>query len=1197
MPRTVDATSRSDASSEDRTLPLLPATAEVCRLLAAAGAGVTGAPGPTPTAAPPATPPAVHLHKLAGASKALLAAQIRRGTGRPLLIVTLGEESAEAMRGDLEVFLGEPVHLLAEHSAGPYEIKSPHTDVTAMRLETLAHLARSGDGVVVASAAALQEQVPAPGVLKGALLEFAVGESLDLEAAAARLATLGYERAQAVEEVGDFAVRGGILDVYSLGGDHPIRIEIEYDEVASIREFDVHTQRSRSELQTALVLPRHELVLDPDRIERAIDTLTREDPAAGQDLRDAFEAELHPAGLERLASRLEQDLGPAFRYFPPETVVLLEEPGLVRARTEDLWERAGAAHADLQSEFPHVSPPEALYLDPTAFEAATRRFFTVRLSDLTPDPGDAHPVRVRSAPPESFGRNLELWRRYLRNHLDRGVPVHLFCDNEGQRTRLRELLVEENIPVHLTLGVLSAGFVLEDPPLAVLTDHEFFGRPRRRARRRRFRSGFGLKELRSLKPGSFVVHVEHGIGRFLGLTRLEVNGHQTDVLQILYQGNDKLYVPVDQLDLIQKYSSEEGKTPAVSRLGGTGWEKTKSKAKKAIREIAGELVRTYALRKSHPGHAFGPDTPWQRELEGSFPFEETPDQLTAVSAVKEDMETPVPMDRLICGDVGYGKTEVAVRAAFKAIQEGRQVAMLVPTTILAEQHFTTFRERFAGFPVRVDMLSRFRTAKEKTKALEELASGKLDMVIGTHALLGKKVRFKNLGLLVVDEEQRFGVTHKEKLKALRVNVDVITLTATPIPRTLNLSLLGVRDITVINTPPEGRMSVQTEIAEFDRDLIQEALLREADRGGQSFFVHNRVHSIQSMAAYVQKLCPQLTVGIAHGQLPERALEKVMHDFIERRIDVLVATMIIENGLDIPSVNTMVVNRADAFGLSQLYQLRGRVGRSVQKAFCTFLVPSHRVLTETAMKRLRAIAEFDELGSGFALAMRDLEIRGSGNILGAEQSGHIVSVGFEMYCRLVEEAVRELRGLPLEDRPEPRLTTDADAYLPDEYVADAEEKVGFYKRLADAGDLEDVVELANELEDRFGRLAPEAAALFALRRIRILGGRVGAASISLRNNKMEVELGEPPTPARIKEWMKRITHPVEFATSGRFLIRAPGGVADALDLLTQMAGTGTPTREEASAASAAEPNPEGSTGRAPARSTAGSAGPAREHEEP
>jgi transcription-repair coupling factor (superfamily II helicase) len=1102
---------------------------------------------------------AVHVHKLVGSSKSLLVSEIRRETGRPVVYVAPDEERAEAVRFDLEHFLGPGIDHLAEHRTRPYDVKPSHSETVAARLETLAHAASGTARVIVASAAALAERVPSPDLLRRHMIELDPGATVDLEELAARFTALGYNRAQAVEEVGDFAMRGGIVDVYSLGGTHPLRVEIDYDEITSVREFDVHTQRSVRRLDRAVVYPRHEILLDREGIRNVVAELAARDPDLGRELEEAFDTAVHPVGIERMAGALHQDLRPFFDYLPPGTLVVVEEPGEVRGMLESHWDEVVAAHQACARDFPAVSSPEELYLSPPALSEELRRFGRAHLSDLSPDPGEAEPVPVRSHPPDSYGRKIDLWRRYLSGLAGRGLRVVITCDNEGQQQRLRELLVDEGVPVILELGVLSGGFVIDEAGLAVLTDHEFFGRARRRARPRRFRSGFGLKELRSLQPGSYVVHVEHGVGRYVGLNRLEINGHLTDVLELHYQGGDKLYVPVDQLDLVQRYSSEEGRKPALSRLGGTAWTKTKSRAKKAIQEMAGELLRTYALRKAHPGHAFPPDTVWQRELEGSFPYDETPDQSTAVEAVKQDMESPNPMDRLICGDVGYGKTEVAVRAVFKAVMEGKQAAVLVPTTILAEQHWNTLRDRFADFPVEVDMLSRFRSAKEQKGIKTAVARGEVDVVVGTHALLSGDVLFKNLGLIVVDEEQRFGVKHKERLRTLKANVDVLTLTATPIPRTLNLSLLGARDITIIQTPPVGRMPVQTEIAEFSRDLIRDALLREADRGGQSFFVHNRVHSIFSMASYLRKLCPQLEFGVAHGRMASRNLETVMVDFVKKKYDVLVATMIIENGLDIPSVNTMLVNRADAFGLAQLYQLRGRVGRSTQKAYCAFLIPQRRALNENAMKRLRAIAEFDELGSGFALAMRDLEIRGAGNILGQEQSGFVVSVGFEMYCRLLEEAVRELKGLPLEDRPEPRVHTDVDAFLPDDYVEDAEEKVAFYKRLADARDPEAVAELEAELTDRFGRLYREAEGLFDLRRVRVLGGELGIRVITIRGNKIEMELAAPPTPGTLKGWMQRIRQPVEFAATGRFVLKAAGGVAEALDLLGAMSAREMPIR--------------------------------------
>ena len=1102
----------------------------------------------------------LHLHKLAGSSRTLAAAAVRSLTGRPVLYITPDEERADAALADLKVFLKEPVLHLPDHSAVPYEAKTPYSETAASRLETLSQLARHRDGVVVATINSLVEKVPSPERIQEALIPLKRGQDIDVDAVLAKLTYLGYNRCAAVEEVGDYALRGGILDVYSLGGTYPVRIEVDYDEVTSLREFDVHTQRSVRALDEAVIYPRYEILLTQERIDEAVLAFSDIDSGAGRQLEEAFETDVHPLGIERMAGMLGQDLGSLLRYLPDSTVVMLEEPGLVHGRAESLWDAVQEAHEQIKQDFPLVSPPHELFVDPAEVARELGSRAQIHISDLTPESSGASNVQVKTRPPQTFGRKIDLWRDYLTDLKKKHLEVVIFCDNEGQLLRLRELLIDEGIQVGLRIGVLSGGFIWEELSFAVLTDHEFFGRSRRTARSKRFKSGFGLKELRTLKPGSYVVHVEHGIGMYTGLTRLDVNGHMTDVLQMVYAGGDKLYVPVDQLDLITRYSSQEDKKPALSRMGGTGWNKAKTKAKKAIQEMAGELLRNYALRKAHTGHAFGRDTVWQRELEGSFPYDDTPDQAAAVANVKKDMESGSPMDRLVCGDVGYGKTEVAVRAAFKAVMDGKQVAILVPTTILAEQHYLTFSERFEDFPVKVGMISRFKTTAERKQLKLDIASGRVDVAIGTHAILANDVKFKQLGLIVIDEEQRFGVAHKERLRNLKTSVDVLTLTATPIPRTLNLSLLGARDITVINTAPQGRMPVQTEISDFDRDLIREALLRETDRGGQSFFVHNRVESIQTMGLYLRKLVPQLRVGVAHGQMTPKKLEDVMMRFINKEYDVLVATMIIENGLDIPSVNTMIVNRSDAFGLSQLYQLRGRVGRSTQKAYCYFMVPADKALTETAMKRLRAIAEFDELGSGFALAMRDLEIRGSGNILGREQHGHLVTIGFELYCRMLDEAVRELKGLPAEDRPEPRLSSDVDAYLPDEYVSEPDEKVAFYKRLADARELKDVQFLQVELRDRFGQLKPAAQGLFDLRRARVMGAMAGASAVTIRKGSIDIELSAAPEPGELRRWMQQIHVPVAFQASGRFALKAEGGIHEALLILAGMAGVAPPCKE-------------------------------------
>lgn len=1109
-----------------------------------------------------APPTRHHIHKLTGSARTLLAAAARLETARPLLYVAPDLERAEAARDDLEYWLGEgSTHLFVDDDLPPYDTGVPRTEPTANRLQTLVQLAVEKDGVVIVTARALAQKVVGRDVLAEGIVSLEAGATVDPEALAQRLVYLGYRRVPMVEDVGDFSRRGGILDVYTPAFANPLRAEIDEDMISSLREFDVISQRSVRTVQRAWCIPTRDVILSPDRLELALLELEESTPEFAAELRELFETDLYPPGIEKLAPYLLQELGSLTAYLPAGTLVFEDEPGLTRAAIAEQWDTAEESWARLRRDHAHLVKPERLFRTASECLADLESFDRVTLSVLSADPADpgAERVEVRSSPPENFGRNLQLWQDHLKGLHEAGEKVLLLCDNPGQKARLEELLLDNGVPVQLELGILAEGFRLPDLKIAVLTDHEFFGRTRRQRRPRRFKSGFGLKEISSLRPGTYVVHVEHGIGVYRGISRLEVNGHTTDCLLLEYGGGDRLYIPVDQLDLVQKFSSEEGAKPGLSRLGGTQWEKTKEKAKKAIKEMAGELIQLYALRRAHPGHAFGPDTVWQQELEGTFPFDETPDQLKAIGDVRRDMEAAMPMDRLVCGDVGYGKTEVAVRAAFKSVMDGKQAAILVPTTILAQQHYNTFTERYAGFPVRVDLLSRFRNKKEQDATVTGLADGAVNVVIGTHALLAKRIRFKDLGIVIIDEEQRFGVAHKERLRQMRTQVDVLTLTATPIPRTLNFSLLGARDISAINTPPRDRLPIHTEIVEWNDELIQDALIREADRGGQSFFVHNRIQSIDAMAVHIHKLCPMLRIGTAHGQMSEQQLESVMMDFIEKRLDVLVSTMIIENGLDIPSVNTLIVNRSDAFGLAQLYQLRGRVGRSNVKAYAYFLVPSRQALTEGAMKRLRAIAEFDELGSGFALAMRDLEIRGAGNLLGSEQSGFVAAVGFDMYCRLLDEAVKEVKGIPLEESAEPRLITDAAAFLPDEYVTDAEEKIALYKRLADAREVPAVDQLEAELSDRFGRLSPEARALFDLRRLRILGRLAGATLVQVRGTTIDLELANPPTKETLKAWMQRISVPVEFAAGARFGLKVkktgPDAIALATRLLNEMIGPG------------------------------------------
>jgi transcription-repair coupling factor (superfamily II helicase) len=694
--------------------------------------------------------------------------------------------------------------------------------------------------------------------------------------------------------------------------------------------------------------------------------------------------------------------------------------------------------------------------------------------------------------------------------------------------------------VTIGVGGLRKGFVFPEAGLKVLTDHEIFGRYRRKPRYPRFRGEGPLESYRALSAGDFVVHVNHGIGRYGGTQRLTVEGRETECLLVNYQDGDKLYVPIDQLDLLQKYIGKDGEPPSLSKLGGAAWERIKARTKKAIREMAEELIRIYAMRKARPGHAFPPDTRWQKELEASFIYEDTPDQARATAEIKQDMESARPMDRLICGDVGYGKTEVAIRAAFKAVMDGRQVAILVPTTVLAQQHFYTFTERLAEYPLKVEMLSRFRSRSEQKKIVADLKEGKVDIVIGTHRLIQKDVEFKDLGLIIIDEEQRFGVAHKETFKKMRATLDVLTLTATPIPRTLHMALLGVRDMSIIDTPPKHRLPVDTEVVQFDEDVIVSAVLRELDRGGQVFFVHNRVETIATVAAHVSQLLPEARIAIAHGQMKERELERVMLDFVNRESDILVSTMIVESGLDIPNVNTIIVNRADTLGLAQLYQLRGRVGRSRHRAYAYLLVPRRMRLTDDQRKRLKTLTEFTDLGSGFKIAMRDLEIRGAGNILGPQQSGFIAEVGFDLYCKLLEEAAREIKGEPVVPRLKAKVETDLAAYIPETYVSDEKQRVLFYKRLVELQAIEAVDSLKQELEDRFGRYPREVGNLLEFQKIRILAARTGIERIVVKRSTVLVEAGKDrKLPMKLMEEIVKAGIGIELKALERPCIKVTG----------------------------------------------------------
>ena len=1023
------------------------------------------------------------VHPLPGAGSATLALALDDlATGAPVVLVADTPERAEALQEDLRTLGAAGVRCYPQREALPYDDADPHIEIEAQRVDAMGALLGGQCRILTTTSRALAERAPIP-VGPGTTLALTIrrGDAHPLAELDHRLDEMGFGRTHTVREVGDYAIRGGIVDLFPFGHPAPLRIELWGDEVESIRRFDALTQRSTETLESVDVLP---IAL------RATET---------------------QGEVERRA---------LIETLPPSALALILDPsGGVRAR-ERLWEEIRDARVRAGSD---AEPAESLVLPPPEGEqrlAALRRLeFTApeqgspRPEDNAPDP-DA--IRLPIEPPPSIDRDMKRLVGEITTARARGERLIVFCDNDGQVERLEEILRERGgatlaREVALAIGSLSGGFRAGVPgTLLVLTDHEVFRR-RYRRHRLRLRSAATIESIAAIEPGDYVVHMEHGIGRYMGLERVEVRGETIETMEIRYADGEILRLPHYRLDLIERWSAagSDARPPAVHKLGRRKWKQLRNRTVAAIEATAVELLQLYARRKMSPGRTFPAETSWQREMESAFLYDETPDQLTAWEAVRQDLEAPAPMDRLVCGDVGFGKTEVAIRAAFKAVQDGAQVAVLAPTTILADQHLTTFRERLAGFPVLVEGLSRFRTPREQREVLAGLRAGTIDIVIGTHRLLSRDVEFRDLGLLIVDEEQRFGVRQKERLKQYRETVDVLTLTATPIPRTLHLALGGLRDLSTIRTPPRNRMPIITHVLSWDDGILEEALRREFDRGGQVFFVHDRVETIGALASRVRKLMPEARAAIAHGQMPERELEDVMHRFVRAEIDLLICTSIIENGLDVPSANTMIVHRAHNFGLAQLYQLRGRVGRSHRRAYCYLLVPGD--VAPDAAERLRVLEHHTELGSGYEVALKDLELRGAGNLLGGEQSGFATAVGIETWQRLVESTLKRLKGESPDRAPRARVSVDGESFLPDDYVAGSPVKMHLYRRLSRLTKGEEVKAFRAELEDRFGRLPPPAARLLAAAELRILGAAIGADWIRASDDDARISFEATASP--------------------------------------------------------------------------------------
>ncbi len=997
-----------------------------------------------------------------GSSSAAVAAAIAKLTGRTLLLAAGHIDAADDASDDIEIFTGQGVQLFP---AWEVDVGSDHLneEVTGERLRVcnlLAEPAKDRDepaDVIVAPIMALLQPVPSPKALLAGRLELTTGQDHDIEELSSWLVDASFERVEQVDQGGQFARRGGIVDIFSLGAPQPVRIEFFGDVIESIRRFDLDTQRSTDQLGRYTVSGVSAGLDEPD------------EPSSSA-----------PTTL--------------LSYLPDDAIVCMIDPTGTLELAQQFWQRS----RDITGRVARAM------LDPEDVLTDLGRFSLVELSAFGPggtnhddQPGAFVHLGIRSLERLVIGTHEALTEL---TELSESAAVWVYCENQAEQERFGDLLSEKHPElsgrVKLAIGHVASGFSWPEQKLVVVGHHELFGRYAKRRRIRRVRAGRPIDSLLDLQQGEYVVHVAHGIAKFNGLQLIDRDGRSEEYLALKFAGGTILHVPASRIDLVQRYVGSRKFRPTLSKLGGATWGRQKERASEAVKDLAAEMIRVQAMRKYQPGVSYPRATPWQKQFADEFIYTETDDQVSTMRQLDEDLAGSSPMDRLLCGDVGYGKTELAMRAAFKVVEAGRQVAVLVPTTVLAGQHLRTFRERMADYPFEIDAISRFRTAGEQTKIVARLARGEIDILIGTHRLLSKDIQFAELGLVVIDEEQRFGVEHKEHLKSLRASVDVLTMTATPIPRTLHMALLGLRDISSLTTPPMDRRAIHTEVCHYDDRLVREAILRELNRQGQVFFVHNRVQDIQAVAGRIARLAPEARVEFGHGQMKEHQLENVMLRLVRQEIDVLVCTTIIESGLDIPTANTMIIHNADRFGLAAMHQLRGRVGRYKHRAFCYLLLPEGRSVSAIAGKRLKAVEEFSDLGAGFQISMRDLEIRGAGNILGREQSGHIAAVGYELYCQLLDGAVRQMRGEKVEDRPAVHIEIGIDAFIPRSYITSERQRMEVYRRMARCQSPEDLARLRADLADACGPVPGEVETLLDLAEARALAGQLGIESIIL-----------------------------------------------------------------------------------------------------
>jgi transcription-repair coupling factor (superfamily II helicase) len=1060
----------------------------------------------------------VYLSGLEGSSLSTwIAQQQREDPEQSLLILTKDAKSAEILTEDLQNWFESssvPVLLYPGMELKPYEWRFPFGRNIEQRLRCVSQLLQGHPCIVVATLHTFSHKMASPKLLQRDLFPLQVEQEIDLESLRSTLLHMGFHENTLVEDLGQFSIRGDIIDVYPYLSENPIRLELWGDTIESIREFDIFTQRSIQEKKQVALYPVQETCFTSSELEEGLLNHT-------EALGESFDEELHRL-IEKGERRGIPWQRPLFTethytlldYMSPKTKVLIDEEKPLAPFWEQWGEDAQGAYDQAKGKGFFVAPPQELFVSLSHLENILQKRTVFRLSPLQAE--GAQFAQFKTQVQTAGNGNLASIQDTLEQLREQDYKVYLLSPNQGQGERLKKLT--QDLPVEdVLIGHLSQGFISETDRVAVFTDHQIFNKYSRQQSQGRFKKfakgGVAIPNFEALSRGDTVVHQDYGIGEFVGIKRVTVENHQVDCLLLQYKDRDRLTLPVSDLQKIQKYNAKEGTSPTLSKLGGKAWEQLKQKTKKSVLKLAQDLIDLYAKRSAIKGFAFSSDTPMQKEFEEAFEYSMTPDQEKAVRELKEDMEQDKPMDRLICGDVGFGKTEVALRGVFKAICDKKQVAVLAPTTLLVSQHFASFQDRMSSWPVRIEYLNRFQSAQNVRRIKKELSEGLIDVIIGTHKLLGEDVTFHDLGLIVVDEEQKFGVKQKERLKKMRAEVDVLSLSATPIPRSMHMSMIGARDFSVILTPPRNRLPIQTQVTPYSIERFKEAMENELNRGGQCFFIHNRVSDLHKVTASVEEMMPQARVGMVHGQMNEKDLEQVMYAFIQREYDILVATSIVESGIDISNVNTIIIHNAHYFGLSQLFQMRGRVGRSGSQAYCLLVAPPNNQFTDEAKKRLYSLQKFTELGSGYQIAMRDLEIRGAGNILGTQQSGHIHALGFETYCRLLREAVQELQNKKELPPLDSKVDLSLDCFIPESYISDGLQRVSVYQKISRSEALSTLTDIEVELKDRFGPIPAPTLSLLLTAKARVAAQKLGFEKVQLEKHQLHLVFSEMHQPDR------------------------------------------------------------------------------------